>query len=203
MYNNSMLVHASELENFPVLSLQVGGEIARCKKAIINPDELSVAAYTLNVLSMDEDLGGDILSVEDVREFSPNGLIVDSGSRFVSRSDVVRLDKMMSLGFDLIDHKVVSESGKKIGRIKDYTIDTKTFVIYQIIVDRPILKSFIDPELTINRSQISEVDDYKVVIKNDAEKISINNEDEEFKPDFVNPFRKEPKLQEQKESDEQ
>ena len=151
---------------------------------------------------MDEDLGGDILSVEDVREFSPNGLIVDSGSRFVSRSDVVRLDKMMSLGFDLIDHKVVSESGKKIGKIKDYTIDTKTFVIYQIIVDRPILKSFIDPELTINRSQISEVDDYKVVIKNDAEKISINNEDEEFKPDFVNPFRKEPKLQEQKESDE-
>ena len=144
MYNNSMLVHASELENFPVLSLQVGGEIARCKKAIINPDELSVAAYTLNVLSMDEDLGGDILSVEDVREFSPNGLIVDSGSRFVSRSDVVRLDKMMSLGFDLIDHKVVSESGKKIGKIKDYTIDTKTFVIYQIIVDRPILKSFIE-----------------------------------------------------------
>ena len=97
---------------------------------------------------------------------------------------------------------MVSESGKKIGKIKDYTIDTKTFVIYQIIVDRPILKSFIDPELTINRSQISEVDDYKVVIKNDAEKISINNEDEEFKPDFVNPFRKEPKLQEQKESDE-
>jgi sporulation protein YlmC with PRC-barrel domain len=197
-----MLVHASELENFPVLSLQVGGEIARCKQAIIDPGELSVTAYTLNVFSIDEDIGGNILSVEDVREFSPNGLIIDSGSRFVSRSDVVKLDKIMGLGFNLINLKVVSESGKKIGKIKDYTIDTKTFMIYQIIVDRPVLKSFIDPELTINRSQISEIDDYKVVVKNDTEKISINNEEEEFKPDFVNPFRKEPKLQEQKESDE-
>ena len=143
MYNNSMLVHASELENFPVLSLQVGGEIARCKKAIINPDELSVAAYTLDVLRMDEGLGGDSLSVEDVREFSPNGLIVDSGSRFVSRSDVVRLDKMMSLGFDLIDHKVVSESGKKIDKIKDYKIDIKKIVISQIIVHHHIIKRFI------------------------------------------------------------
>ena len=194
-----MLVYASELQGFPVLSLQVGGEIAICDFPVVDPNDLKLVAYTLTNIVQDEDTGGDILVLDDVREFSKNGLIVDSGSRFVSRDEVVRLDEIMSLNFNLIGLKVVSESGKKIGKIKDYTIDTKTFMIYQIIVDRPVIKSLVDPELTINRSQIVEIDDYKITIKNEAEKISLD-QTEDFQPNFVNPFRSEPSLQDQNES---
>lgn len=192
-----MLVFASQLVRFPVLSLQVGGEIALCDFPVVDPNELKLIAYTLTNIIQDEDTGGDILVLDDVREFSQNGFIIDSGSRFVSRDEVVRLDEIMSLNFDLIGLKVVSESGKKIGKIKDFTIDTKTFMVYQIIVDRPAIKSFVDPELTINRSQIVEIDDYKITIKNEAEKISLEQPAEDFRPNFVNPFRSEPQLQDQ------
>ena len=193
-----MLVHASQLIHFPVLSLQVGGEIAICESPVIDPNELKLMAYTLTNIVQDEDTGGDILVLDDVREFSQNGFIIDSGSRFVSRDEVVRLNEIMSLNFNLIGLKVVSESGKKIGKIKDFTIDSKTFMVYQIIVDRPAIKSLVDPELTINRSQIVEIDDYKITIKNETEKVAL--EDEEFTPNFVNPFRQETQLQDQSEA---
>ena len=195
-----MLVYASQLNHFPILSLQVGGEIALCDFPIVDPNELKLMAYTLTNIVQDEDTGGDILVLDDLREFSKNGFIIDSGSRFVNRDEVVRLDKIMSLNFDLIGLKVVSESGKKIGKVKDFTIDTKTFMVYQIIVDRPAIKSLVDPELTINRSQIVEIDDYKITIKNEAEKISLEQPEEDFRPNFVNPFRSEPQLQDQSES---
>lgn len=179
----------------PVLSLHVGGMIAQTSKAIIDPEELKVVAYTLEgpIIKNDPEVG-DILDINDVREMSGSGLIVDSADRFTTREDVVRLDKIMDLGFGLIGLKVVTPDGKKLGKITDYTIDSGTFMVYQLIVQRPFMSSLIDPELTINRSQIVEIDDYKVTIKHDKTEIKVpktaKNEPEEFVPNFVNPFRK-------------
>jgi uncharacterized protein YrrD len=90
--------------------------------------------------------------------------------------------------------KVVTQDGKKLGKIKDYTMDSTTFMIYQLIVDRPFMSSLIDSELTINRSQIIEIDDYKVTIKHDKAEVKVKKEKkaeaEEFVPNFTNPFRK-------------
>jgi hypothetical protein len=69
-------------------------------------------------------------------------------------------------------------------------------MIYQLIVHRPVgFAAINDPNLTINRSQIVEIDDYTVTIKNDKEQVKVvekkkKTEAEEFKPNFVNPFRK-------------
>ena len=58
------------------------------------------------------------------------------------------------------------------------------------------MSSLIDPELTINRSQIIEIDDYKVTIKHDKAEVKVKKKQaapatpEEFVPNFTNPFRK-------------
>lgn len=179
----------------PVLSLHVGGEVARTSTAVIDPEDLRVIAYTLEgaIIKNDPDVG-DILSTDDVREMSESGLIVDSTDRFTTRGDVIRFDEVMSLRFDLVGLKVVTQDGKKLGKIVDYTLDSGTFMIYQLIVQRPFMSSLIDPELTINRSQIVEVDDFKVTIKHDKAQVKIpkekKKEEEEFVPNFTNPFRK-------------
>jgi sporulation protein YlmC with PRC-barrel domain len=184
-----MLVLGSKLLKYPVLSLHVGGEIARTETAIINPEGLKVVAYTLTGPLLKNNDVGDILDVTDIRELSPRGMIVDSIDNFVLREDVIRLDQIMSLNFRLIGLKVVSTDGKKLGRVSDYTIDDSSFMVYQIIVGRPAIKALIDPELTINRSQIVEVDDYKITIKNEDEKVEVQEKVKEFTPNFVNPFR--------------
>ena len=67
-------------------------------------------------------------------------------------------------------------------------------IIYQLIVQRPFVSSLIDPTLTINRSQIIEIDDFKVTIRHDKAQIKIKEDKkkaaEDFVPNFTNPFRK-------------
>lgn len=192
-----MLLIGSKMIGMPVLSLHVGGAIASTNEAIIDPEDLRVIAYGLEgpIIKNDPEVG-DILSVDDVREVSATGLIVDSADRFVTREDVIRLDEVMNLGFKLVGLKVVTQDGKKIGKISDYTLDSSTFMIYQLIVQRPFMSSLIDPELTINRSQIVEIDDFKVTIKHDKAQVKVSktkkkaNVEEEFVPNFTNPFRK-------------
>lgn len=190
-----MLMVGSNMTNFPVLSLHVGGEIARTKQAIIDPEDLKIIAYTLEgaIIQNDPEVG-NILDLADVRELSEKGFIVDSADVFTTREDVVKLDEIMSLDFNLVGLKVVDQRGKKLGKIVDYTIDSGSFMVYQLIVQRPVMSSFIDPQLTINRSQIVEIDDFKVTIKHSTSQVKVKKPKEEpkeeFVPNFSNPFRK-------------
>lgn len=184
-----MLIVGSKLLGYPVLSLHVGGEIARTEKAIINPEGLKIVAYTVTGPMLKNQDVGDILEVSDIRELSPRGMIVDSSDNFVLREDIIRLDEIMSLNFRLIGLKVVTQDGKKLGKVSDYTVDSGSFMVYQIIVQRPAMKALLDPELTINRSQIVEIDDYKIIIKNEEEKVKVEAKPKEFTPNFINPFR--------------
>jgi len=190
-----MLMVGSNMTNFPVLSLHVGGEIARTKQAIIDPEDLKIIAYTLEgaIIQNDPEVG-NILDLADVRELSEKGFIVDSADVFTTRDDVVKLDEIMSLDFNLVGLKVVDQRGKKLGKIVDYTIDSGSFMVYQLIVQRPVMSSFIDPQLTINRSQIVEIDDFKVTIKHSTSQVKVKKPKEEpkeeFVPNFSNPFRK-------------
>ena len=190
-----MLLVGSKMIDFPVLSLHVGGEIARTKRAIIDPEDLKIIAYTVDgpVVHNDPEVG-NILDLTDVREMSDDGLIVNSADVFTTQEDVVKLDEIMSLEFDLVGLKVVDQKGKKLGKIIDYTIDSGSFTVYQLIVQRPVMSSFLDPQLTINRSQIVEIDDFKVVIKHSTSQLKVKKQDkareDDFVPNFVNPFRK-------------
>lgn len=191
-----MLLIGSKVASMPVLSLHVGGPIAEIREAVIDPEDLKVIAYTLDgaIIKNDPEVG-NILDTQDIREISNSGLIVDSADRFTTREDVIRFDKVMDLGFRLVGLKVVTTDGKKLGKIVDYTLDSSTFMIYQLIVQRPFMSSLMDPELTINRSQIVEVDDFKVTIKHEKAQVKMpkekkKEEPEEFVPNFTNPFRK-------------
>ena len=179
----------------PVLSLHVGGEIAKTTRAVIDPDTLGVIAYELegSIIKNDPEVG-DILDIKDIRELSGDGIIVDSADRFTTREDVIKFDKIMKLHFNLVGLKVVTQNGKKIGKVSDYTLDSNSMIIYQLIVQRPFMSSLVDPTLTINRSQIIEIDDFKVTIRHDKAQIKIKEDKkkaaEDFVPNFTNPFRK-------------
>ena len=190
-----MLMVGSNMTDFPVLSLHVGGEIARTKRAIIDPEDLRILAYTVGGPAIDNDPeAGDILDLSDVREISDIGFVIDSVDNLTTRNEVIKLDEIMALDFDLVGLKVVDQKGKKMGKVVDYTVDSGSFMVYQLIVQRPLMSSFIDPQLTINRSQIVEIDDFKVVIKHSTSKVKVPKKtevpEEEFVPNFVNPFKK-------------
>ena len=179
-----MLVSASQLIGTPILSVQASGKIAEVTGLIIDPDSLKTIAFRVG--------GGvvgkgpaNILDVKSIREYSKFGMVIDSEDELIEPSDVVKIEKILGLNFDLINLKVETKKGSNLGHIADYTLDALDFMVQQLIVKRPLFKSFLDPELTI-----VEITDYKVIVKDEEKVIKARAEKEDFIPNFVNPFRK-------------
>ena len=99
-----MLLSYTTLLNHPVLSLHVGGEVAKLGLPVIDPNDLKVIAYTVYGPTVGRDEIGDILMVRDIREAADKGMIINSTDVFVRQEDVVKLDKVMQIGFRLIGH---------------------------------------------------------------------------------------------------
>lgn len=186
-----MLINGSNLVNCPILSLHVGGEIARVAEPIIDPNNLKIIAFRVEGKLVDNDTG-DILPIESVRKFSRMGMVIDSIDELAHADDIVRVSKILQLNFSLVGLKVVTARKEKLGKVLDYTVDISGWAVQQIIVQRPVLKAFFDPELIISRRKIVEVDDYQVIIKDEHDKVKSKVEKAipaEFVPNFVNPFR--------------
>ncbi|MBI3889878.1 hypothetical protein HY312_04920 [Candidatus Saccharibacteria bacterium] len=184
-----MLINGFDLLNAPVMSLQTGGELARTTKAIINPHNLTIIAYELAGPQLDHH--PSFLRINDIREVSPVGIIVDSSEEFVLLDDIINQKDIYELHFTL-EHKVVlDENRKKVGKVTSYNFEAGAFVIQQLTIQRPLLKSFNDSELIIHRSQILEVTDHAIVIK--AKNVA------KIVPDtaksYVNPFRQSPQAE--------
>ena len=116
-------------------------------------------------------------------------VVIDNIDELVAPDDIIKIAKVLELNFNLIGLKVETKKGSKLGKVSDYTVTSDDFIIQQLIVKRPAIKSFIDPELTIHRKEIVEITDYKVVVKDEEKVLKKKAEKEDFVPNFVNPFR--------------
>jgi len=186
-----MLISGTKLVGCPILSLHVSGEIARVAEPIVDPNSLKIIGFKVEGKMIRDEIG-DVLPATSVREFSRMGMIIDSIDELVQADDVMRISKVLQLNFTLPGLKVVTRKGEKLGKVADYVVDMSTWYVHQIIVQRPFVKAFFDPELTIARNKIVEVTDYEVIIKSEHEKVKskvekVNTAD--FIPNFVNPFR--------------
>ncbi|MBR3132057.1 hypothetical protein IKG33_01450 [Candidatus Saccharibacteria bacterium] len=182
-----MLVYRSRLLNVPVLSVQTGAPVGFITEPIVNPDNLKIIAFRLQGPLVDR--ANNLLAVESIREYSNLGMVIDSVEELIADDDVVKISDILKLNFNLINLKVETKKGSKLGHVEDYTVTSEDFVIQQLIVKRPTLKSFLDPELTISRKEIVEITDYKVIIKDEEKVLKARAEKEDFIPNFVNPFR--------------
>ncbi len=182
-----MILLGSTIIDTPIMSIQTGNELARTTKAVIDPGTLAVLAYEVTGPSLDTS-APNLLRIADVREFSDIGFIVDSGDEFVHPSDVIKLQDIYDRHFPLLGMPVIDEKRHKLGKIIDFTLETGGFIIQQLTVRRPLLKSLNDTELLIHRSQIIEINNDAIVVHSEA-KVP-EPELHEVVGSYVNPFRK-------------
>ena len=183
-----MLVYASKLIGTPVLSVRAGSPISSVSDVIVDPDNLKIIAFRLRGGVVGNNTP-DLLDTSSIREYSSYGIVIDDADELVTSDEIVRLSEVIKLHFNLNNLKVETKHGTKLGHIIDYTVNVDDFLVQQLIVRRPVFKSFIDPELTVPRQEIAEVTDYKVILKDEEKEIREKATHEEFVPNFVNPFR--------------
>jgi sporulation protein YlmC with PRC-barrel domain len=156
-----MLKLTAALINKQVLSLRTGARIAVVTRPLINPDILKIEG----LYCIDRFNGQTmILLYQDIRELSPSGYIVDDNDALSVPSDLVRLKDIIAIDYELIGKQVVTTSKEKVGKITDYAVEIETMYIQKLYVEQSLLKSFTGGSLSIDRSQIQEVTNSKVVI---------------------------------------
>mgnify|MGYP001791611316 CR=1 FL=1 len=180
-----MLVLGSQLIDTPIMSLQTGSELARTKTPIIDPRSLTILAYEVEGPLLDEH--PSLLRLQDVRELSNIGMIVDSSDEFIGLDDVIKIKAVHDLHFQLIGMNVIDDHKRKLGKVSDYSIDAGSFILQQLNVKRPLLKSFGDAEFLIHRSQITEINDTTIIVRSGAQKAEESVKD--VVRNYTNPFR--------------
>jgi len=181
-----MLFLGSRLIGTPIMGLQTGTQLAEARSPIIDPSNLMIVGYEVEGPLLVE--RPSFIRIADVRELSDVGMIVDSSDEFIGISDVISVEKIYKLGFNLLGLLVIDETKRKLGKVSDYSIDTGSFMIVQLNVSRGVLKSLTESELLVHRSQIVEINDKTIVVRSATGKLEpIAKSDGHLS--YMNPFR--------------
>lgn len=183
-----MLVFGQRLIDMPVMSLQVASKIAQTSRAIIDPRNFSILAYEVDGPLLNSK--PSYLRVADVREMGGIGMIIDSADELVGPDDVIKLKEVLGFEFELNGKAVKDERGRKLGTVRNYTIDTDSFMIEQIAVRGGVFSSLASTEKMIHRSQITEVNDTTIIVKSAEVKLNNLKTEGDIHRTYNNPFRK-------------
>lgn len=162
LYNEFMYTLSKSLLDLPVLSLQTGQPVTQTTDVIIDPSTLMIVALQCGVA---EDMTNPIVLTRDIREFTVDCILVNSDADISETTDIVRLKVLIDDPFTLMNTRVVTEGGTKLGRVEDYTIATDTFQVHKLYVHPAFIKGLFGSSLIIDRSQITDVTNKQITVK--------------------------------------
>lgn len=162
-YNTTTMLQLSEpLLSKQVLSLRTGGPIATVLQPIINPNNLKIEGFYCEDRFDKSTL---VLLTQDIRDTLKQGYAVNDHEALVKAEDLIRLKKVININFQLPGKHVVTVDKEKVGKVTDFATETSTFYIQKIYVGQSILKSLSAGQLSVDRNQIVEITDKKIIIQ--------------------------------------
>lgn len=157
-----MLRLSSTLVNQAVLSLRTGGQVALATEPIINPNNLKIEGFLCVDRFEKKQL---ILLSQDIRDRVGQGFVINDHEVLVESDEVIRLKPILELQFKLIGKPVVSVKKRRLGKINDYAVDDIALYVQKIYVSQSLIKSLSGGSLSIDRDQIVEITDRKIVVQ--------------------------------------
>ena len=149
-----MLQLSKSFYDLSVLSLRTGDGIGTAIKPIINPNNLKVEGWYAIARG---ERNSYVLPTSEVREIIAKGIVVNDHSAFTHIEDMVRLEKVIRLQFELAGKQVITETKRKLGKINDYAVDSDSMLIKKLYVTQSLLKNFSNEQLVIDRGDIVEI----------------------------------------------
>ncbi len=182
-----MLISIENLLTVPVMSLQTGAQLAETTAALVDPRQLTIAAFYVEGAGLEQ--SPSVLHPSDIRELSDIGMIVDDATKLTSLDGLVRLQEIIDFGFELIDLKVIDENKRKLGKVSAYSVETVDYTIMQIYTEQSLIRSLGTAGNVIHRSQVISVNNDVLVVQSPT----VREDNQEVAVDssgvFVNPFR--------------
>lgn len=162
-----MLKLSNSLINIDVMSLRTGGSVGVATQLIINPNNLKIEGWYVVDKFNKHKL---ILLATDVRDIVPQGIAVNDLEVLSTPEELVRLKPVLDIDFQLIGKYVRSTNGQKYGKVSDFAVETSGLLVKKIYASQAIIKSLSGGNLSIDRTQITEITNTTIVIEDPTEK---------------------------------
>lgn len=163
-----MLQLSASLLNQPVMSLRTGGEIAKIESAIFNPNNLKIEGFYCNDHFSRQKL---ILLTQDIRDNIKQGIVVNDHDVLSEPEELIRLQSILELNFELLGKPVETVSKHKVGKVTDFAVDSQSLYVQKLYVGPSLIKSLTSGQLSVDRNQIVEITNRRIVIKDLEEQV--------------------------------
>lgn len=166
-----MLRLSDSLISRPVISLRTGRAVAVTTAPLINPDNLKIEGF---FCSDSYDKSELILLYQDIRDLLNQGFVIDDHSVLSRPDELVRLKTLIGIKYDLKGKQVVTVNKKRLGKVTDYATEVETMYIQKIYITQSLMKSLTGGNLGIDRSQIDEITETKIIVLDPLENATVS-----------------------------
>jgi len=119
-----MFIEAKKLIGLPVAAMDTQSKVGEIRQILIDPENGRLLGF---LVSTGELLGTKkVLSVIDIKEWDPNGIVVSSIENLIGKSEIVRVKEILKKKIFILGMKAITESGKSLGEVEDILLDTDT-----------------------------------------------------------------------------
>ena len=122
-----MFIEAKKIIGLPIASIEEESKVGEILQLVIDPKDGALLGFLVrsgNVFSQSK-----ALSVVDIREWDPNGLVIGSINHIVPTDEIVRLKEIIDNKTIILGLKAQTESGKNLGVIENLLIDTEAQMV--------------------------------------------------------------------------
>lgn len=158
-----MLIELKSLYDMPIGALSESKAVGTVLSPIIDPQEKKMVALMVETGQFFS--RARFVSIEDVVDIDKNGVVVNSEDSLVNQEEIVKLAKLIKAKFSLLNLRVITREGKRIGFLHDALIDSLTGDILRIYVNHFASRRIFE------RSQIISINQKNVIVKKDLQDI--------------------------------
>jgi uncharacterized protein YrrD len=157
-----MQILRSEFVGKVVMSVHTGEQICVITDCIIQQNNLRIILFSTRVGLQKKQL---FLLPKCIRFADRRRLIVDSNQSLSEFDELVRYQHDILHTYQPLRKKVVTESGKKLGTVSDYSFDNQHNFVQKLYVHANFFKRLLQTQLIIDRSSIIETKTDKIIVK--------------------------------------
>ncbi len=158
-----MIISYSQIVGKDILAVNEQKTVGKVSDIVIQKNDLKIKGFLLH--SPFFFVAPKAIAFGDIIEIDQKALVTQNQDNILSLKELVSIDKAIKSKLYGLKQRVVTKSGKDIGYVYDYTIESSSGMIYSLYV-----KKFLTEKI-IPRPIILEIKNNKYLIEDDYELI--------------------------------
>jgi uncharacterized protein YrrD len=127
-----MLIEAQKIIGLPIASLAEQAKIGEIKVVFVDLETAIVLGFGVRQGYFSK---RKVVSLLDVKEWDPNGMVINSEEDLVLPEEIIRIQQIISNNDYLIGKIAETESGKKLGQVINFLIETETGAVTKFYLE--------------------------------------------------------------------